>query len=90
VARTCLVRGAAVALSPKEFDLLHYLLAHAGQSFGRDALLDAVWDERFDGYPATVTVHVRRLREKIERDPERPTHIKTVWGVGYKFDPLGA
>jgi two-component system response regulator ResD len=90
VARTCLVRGAAVALSPKEFDLLHFLLAHAGQSFGRDALLDAVWDERFDGYPATVTVHVRRLREKIERDPERPTHIKTVWGVGYKFDPLGA
>jgi DNA-binding response OmpR family regulator len=89
-ARTCLVRGEAVALTPKEFDLLHYLLAHAGQSFSRDDLLDAVWDEAFFGYPATVTVHVRRLREKIERDPDRPAHLKTVWGVGYKFDPLGA
>jgi two-component system response regulator ResD len=89
VARTCLVRGAAVALSPKEFDLLHYLLAHAGQTLSRDALLDAVWDAAYFGYPNTVTVHIRRLREKIERDPERPAHLKTVWGVGYKFDPLG-
>lgn len=87
-ARTCLVRGEAVALSPKEFDLLHYLLGHAGQAFSRDQLLDAVWDKEFFGYPSTVTVHIRRLREKIERDPDRPTHVKTVWGVGYKFDPL--
>jgi DNA-binding response OmpR family regulator len=89
-ARTCLVRGAPVALSPKEFDLLHYLLAHAGQPFSRDQLLDAVWDKEFFGYPSTVTVHVRRLREKIETDPDRPNHVKTVWGVGYKFDPLAA
>ena len=87
-ARTCLVAGAPVALSPKEFDLLHYLLAHAGQAFSRDQLLDAVWDKEFFGYPSTVTVHIRRLREKIEQDPDRPAHVKTVWGVGYKFDPL--
>jgi len=86
--RTCTVRGEPVSLSPKEFDLLHYLLAHAGQSFSRDDLLDAVWDKEFFGFPSTVTVHIRRLREKIEHDPERPSHIKTVWGVGYKFDPL--
>ncbi|HEU5314762.1 MAG TPA: response regulator transcription factor [Chloroflexota bacterium] len=87
-ARTCVVRGEAVALSPKEFDLLHYLLGHAGQAFSRDQLLDAVWDREFFGYASTVTVHIRRLREKIEQDPDRPTHLKTVWGVGYKFDPL--
>jgi DNA-binding response OmpR family regulator len=88
--RTCVVRGEPVTLSPKEFDLLHYLLSHAGQSFSRDDLLDAVWDKEFFGYPSTVTVHIHRLRDKIERDPERPAHIKTVWGVGYKFDPLAA
>jgi DNA-binding response OmpR family regulator len=87
-ARTSLVRGEAVALSPKEFDLLHYLMANAGQPFSRDQLLDAVWDKEFFGYPSTVTVHIRRLREKIEKDPDRPAHVKTVWGVGYKFDPL--
>ena len=87
-ARTCVVSGESVSLSPKEFDLLHYLLANAGQAFSRDQLLDAVWDKEFFGYPSTVTVHIRRLREKIEKDPDRPAHVKTVWGVGYKFDPL--
>jgi DNA-binding response OmpR family regulator len=87
-ARTVEVRGEHVSLTPKEFDLLHYLIAHAGQAFSRDALLDAVWDRDFFGFPSTVTVHMRRLREKIERDPDRPAHLKTVWGVGYKFDPL--
>jgi DNA-binding response OmpR family regulator len=86
--RTCLVRGEPAPLSPKEFDLLHFLMARAGQAFSRDQLLDAVWDRDYFGYPSTVTVHVRRLREKIERDPDRPAHVKTVWGVGYKFDPL--
>jgi DNA-binding response OmpR family regulator len=86
-ARTCVLRGGPVALSPKEFDLLHFLMAHAGQTFSRDALLDAVWDPEFFGFPSTVTVHIRRLREKVERDPDRPAHLKTVWGVGYKFDP---
>jgi DNA-binding response OmpR family regulator len=85
--RTSEVRSDPVALTPKEFDLLHYLMAHQGQVFSRDELLDAAWDEEFIGDPSTVTVHIRRLREKIEPDPERPTHVKTVWGLGYKFDP---
>jgi DNA-binding response OmpR family regulator len=81
------VRGLPVQLTAKEFDLLHYLIAHAGEVFSRDDLLDAVWDLNFTGGPATVTVHIRRLREKIERDPSRPSHLKAVWGTGYKFDP---
>jgi DNA-binding response OmpR family regulator len=81
------VRGEAVGLTAKEFDLLHYLMSHQGEVFSRDQLLDAVWDRDFTGGPATVTVHIRRLREKIERDPSRPTHLKVVWGTGYKFDP---
>jgi DNA-binding response OmpR family regulator len=76
-----------VTLTAKEFDLLHYLVAHPGEVFSRDELLDAVWDRSFAGGPATVTVHIRRLREKIERDPSRPSHLKVVWGTGYKFDP---
>jgi DNA-binding response OmpR family regulator len=85
--RTCVVRGTAVTLTPKEFDLLHQLMGHAGEVISRDELLDRIWDEQFFGYPGTVTVHIRRLREKVERDPELPTHIKTVWGLGYKFEP---
>jgi DNA-binding response OmpR family regulator len=85
--RTCAVNERPVTLTPKEFDLLHYLMARPGEVFSRDALLDAVWDREFIGYPSTVTVHIRRLREKIEPDPDRPTHIKTVWGLGYKFEP---
>jgi DNA-binding response OmpR family regulator len=81
------VRGQSVVLTAKEFDLLHFVMAHAGEVFSRDDLLDAVWDQDFSGGPATVTVHVRRLREKIERDPSRPSHLKVVWGTGYKFDP---
>jgi DNA-binding response OmpR family regulator len=81
------VRGQAVTLTAKEFDLLHYLMAHQGEVFSRDELLDSVWDQSFVGGPATVTVHIRRLREKIERDPSRPSHLKVVWGTGYKFDP---
>jgi DNA-binding response OmpR family regulator len=87
VQRSVKVRGDLVTLTAKEFDLLHYLMAHAGEVFSRDELLDAVWDKGFVGGPATVTVHIRRLREKIERDPSRPTHLKVVWGTGYKFDP---
>jgi two-component system, OmpR family, response regulator ResD len=81
------VRGQPVTLTAKEFDLLHYLMAHPSEVFSRDDLLDAVWDKDFTGGPATVTVHIRRLREKIERDASRPAHLKVVWGTGYKFDP---
>jgi DNA-binding response OmpR family regulator len=87
VRRVLKARGKPVTLTAKEFDLLHYLMAHPGEVLSRDDLLDAVWDKAFFGGPATVTVHVRRLREKIERDPSRPTHVKVVWGTGYKFEP---
>ena len=76
-----------VDLTPKEFDLLHFLAANAGTAFTRTQLLDELWDFAFDGDPSTVTVHVRRLRAKIEDDPSRPRHLVTVWGVGYRFDP---
>ncbi|MBV9173818.1 MAG: response regulator transcription factor [Chloroflexi bacterium] len=87
--RTLRVRGEQVVLTAKEFDLLRFFMQHPGTVFSRDELLDAVWDQTFVGGAATVTVHVRRLREKIERDPSRPSHLKVVWGSGYKFDPDG-
>ena len=79
--------GRAVELTAKEFDLLHFLASNAGQVFTREQLLDQVWDYAYFGDSSTVTVHVRRLREKVEPDPMRPRFVKTVWGVGYKFDP---
>lgn len=79
--------GIEVSLTAREFDLLVFLARNQGQVFTRDQLMDAVWDYEFPGEDGTVTVHVRRLREKIEVDPSRPRHIKTVWGVGYKLDP---
>ena len=88
-AGSVLVRGEPAALTAKEFDLLHHLMAHPGQAFSRDELLDAVWDRDYFGDASTVTVHIRRLREKIERNPSRPAHVKSVWGTGYKFDPAG-
>jgi two-component system response regulator ResD len=88
-ARTRVVdnEGVDLRLTAREFDLLMYLARNAGQVFSRDQLLDAVWDYDFAGDPGTVTVHMRRLREKIEEDPARPRYLKTVWGVGYKFEP---
>ena len=76
-----------VKLTAREFDLLFHLASHAGQVFSRDELMDAVWDYEFPGDANTVTVHMRRLRAKVEVDPSRPRHLKTVWGVGYKFEP---
>jgi DNA-binding response OmpR family regulator len=80
------VNGRAASLTAKEFDLLHFLAARAGQVFTREQLMDQVWDYTFAGDTSTVTVHIRRLREKIEPDPVRPRYVKTVWGVGYKFE----
>jgi DNA-binding response OmpR family regulator len=74
-------------LTAKEFDLLWVLARHPRQVFNRDQLLDLVWGMTEYVDPSTVTVHVRRLREKIEADPSNPRHIQTVWGVGYKFEP---
>jgi DNA-binding response OmpR family regulator len=81
------IRGQDLNLTAKEFDMLYHLARHPRQVFSRDQLLESVWglSEYID--PSTVTVHIRRLREKIETDPASPTHIITVWGVGYKFEP---
>jgi DNA-binding response OmpR family regulator len=76
-----------VHLTRKEFDLLEHLATSPGVTFTRTALLESVWDFAWDGDTATVTVHVRRLREKIEEDPSAPRHLITVWGVGYRFEP---
>jgi DNA-binding response OmpR family regulator len=81
------VAGRAVDLTAREFDLLEFLARHPRQVFTRDELLDKVWDWAYASDGGTVTVHIRRLRQKIEPDAERPRYIKTVWGVGYKFDP---
>lgn len=79
-------RGRPVTLTAKEFDLLWFLASHPAQVFTRSQLLDRVWGYDFFGDASTVTVHVRRLREKIERDPSQPQFIVTVWGLGYKFE----
>jgi DNA-binding response OmpR family regulator len=81
------VKGEERALTATEFDLLWALARHPRQVLNRDQLLDIVWG--FNEYvdPSTVTVHVRRLREKVEADPSHPRHVLTVWGVGYKFEP---
>jgi DNA-binding response OmpR family regulator len=81
------VDGQPRNLTAKEFDLLYLLARHPRQVFTRDQLLDRVWGltEYID--PSTVTVHMRRLREKIESDPANPAHIQTVWGVGYRYEP---
>ena len=77
----------AISMTAREFDLLFFLARHAGQVFSRDQLLDNVWDYEFPGDDGTVTVHMRRLRSKVEPVPSRPRHLKTIWGVGYKFEP---
>ena len=84
-AREVLVRGRPATLTAREFDLLHYLASSPGRVFTRDQLMELVWGYAFSADTSTVTVHVRRLREKIEADPARPRYLQTVWGVGYKF-----
>ena len=75
-----------LALTSREFDLLAFLLAHPGVAHSRADLMREVWGWSF-GDESTVTVHVRRLREKVEDDPTSPTLIRTVWGIGYRLDP---
>ena len=87
--RQAAVRGKALTLTAKEFDLLHFLACHPGQVFSREQLLDQVWGYTYAGEASTVTVHVRHLREKIEPDVANPHLIETVWGVGYRFNPQG-
>jgi DNA-binding response OmpR family regulator len=76
----------SVELTAKEFDLLFFLAKHPRQVFSRSQLLDHVWGHDFYGDESTVTVHIRRLREKLEPDAANPTYVQTVWGIGYKFD----
>ncbi|MFC9290813.1 response regulator transcription factor [Streptomyces sp. NPDC057052] len=87
-ARRATKNGTELALTLREFDLLAFLLRHPGRAFGREDLMREVWGWDF-GDLSTVTVHVRRLRGKVEDDPARPRLIQTVWGVGYRFDPRG-
>lgn len=87
VTRLVTVNGTEISLTVKEFDLLYFLARHPRQVFNRDQLLDQVWGETAYIDPSTVTVHVRRVREKTEPDPAHPRHLHTVWGVGYKFEP---
>jgi len=77
--------GVLLDLTALEFDLFAHLLRHAGRAFRREELLREVWGFSY-GDTSTVTVHVRRLRQKIERNPSEPAHLLTVWGVGYRFD----
>jgi DNA-binding response OmpR family regulator len=85
--RVVTVNDSVVELTAKEFDMLYLLAQHPKQVFTRDQLLERVWGGAQYIDPSTVTVHVRRLREKIEVDPSHPTRLLTVWGVGYKFEP---
>ncbi|MUN41129.1 response regulator transcription factor [Actinomadura litoris] len=85
-AHEAMLRGGRLALTAREFDLLAFLLRNPRQAFTREELLERVWDWTF-GDSSTVTVHVRRLREKIEDDPTAPHRIVTVWGVGYRYEP---
>lgn len=77
--------GKPVELTAREFDLLWILSTHPNRVFSRDQLLDLIWKDELEADPATVTVLIRRLRQKLEKKPDNPDIIKTVWGVGYKF-----
>jgi DNA-binding response OmpR family regulator len=81
------VHGEEAQLTQREFDVLLFLARHPGQVFSRNQLMDAIWQYSFYTDTSTVTVHIRRLRAKIESDPAQPCHIETVWGVGYRFAP---
>jgi DNA-binding response OmpR family regulator len=85
-AHSVTVGGELVALTVREYELLVHLMRHPRRAFRREELLAEVWGFEY-GDSSTVTVHVRRLREKIETDPGAPTHICTVWGYGYRFEP---
>ena len=79
--------GIPIPMTAREFDLVYFLAQHPGQVFNRDQLIDAVWDYHAISDAGTVTVHIRRIRAKLEPDPSRPRYLKTVWGVGYKLEP---
>ncbi|AHH94112.1 response regulator transcription factor [Kutzneria albida] len=88
VARQAFLRAQPLSLTTREFDLLSFLITNPGNAFSRQQLLERVWGWDF-GDQSTVTVHVRRLREKVEEEPANPKRIATVWGVGYRYDRTG-
>lgn len=84
--RQAAANGVDVNLTAREFELLWFLVTHPGKVFSRLQLLEKVWHFDWPGDESTVTVHVRRLRTKVELNPEQPVHLKTVWGAGYRWD----
>ena len=89
--RTVAIRGEEIQLTATEFNLLTLLVRQPGRVYSRKQLLDIVWDYSFEGYENTVNTHVNRLRSKIEKNPNNPEYVLTVWGVGYKFsDEIGS
>jgi DNA-binding response OmpR family regulator len=86
-ARRVTIRGEEIQLTAREYDLLVFFARHPGQVFSRDQLMDSVWQYSFYTDTSTVTVHIRRLRSKIEENPSEPRWLQTVWGVGYRFQP---
>jgi DNA-binding response OmpR family regulator len=85
-ARTVVFDGKTLELTAKEYDLLVYLCEHQGKALRKDTLLNAVWGADNFSEPSTLTVHIKRLRDKIEKDTQNPKHILTVWGIGYKYE----
>jgi DNA-binding response OmpR family regulator len=84
--RTVTVGGTQRSFTAREFDLLAHLVTHPGQAFSREELMSQVWGWSF-GDSSTVTVHVRRVRSKVEADPAEPVRLVTVWGIGYRWEP---
>jgi two-component system, OmpR family, response regulator ResD len=87
VARQVTVADEPISLTQREFELLLFMARHPHQAFSRNQLMDSVWQYSFYTDTSTVTVHIRRLRAKLERDPGHPRHLETVWGIGYRFTP---
>ena len=83
--RKVTVRGEEVNLKNREYELLYFLASHQGMVFSRETLLERIWGQDPSGDTATVMVHIGRIREKIEENPQKPEYILTVWGAGYKF-----
>ena len=84
-ARTVTVKGENIPFSVKEFEILHYLMLNKNQALSREKIFDEIWGYNEYGDINTVTVHMRKIREKVENDPSNPEYIETVWGIGYKF-----
>jgi DNA-binding response OmpR family regulator len=80
------ISGQAVDLTPKEFELLSLFASHPGRVYSRKFLLENIWDYTYSGYDRTIDSHINRLRAKIEENPDDPKLVRTVWGVGYKFN----